>query len=90
MLPKYGSIPQHFFEFSDSLREWNASFKSRTDNTSPLEHDKVLWVPPSNILTIASSDISYIKGAFTFINFVPWVSRSCDPLEKWAKIYLKI
>ena len=34
MLPKYGSIPQYFFEFSDNLRERNASFKSKTDNTS--------------------------------------------------------
>ena len=37
MLPKYGSIPQCFFEFSDNLREWNVSFKSKTDNTSHLE-----------------------------------------------------
>ena len=37
MLPKYRSIPQYFFEFSDNLREWNAAFKSKTDNTSHLE-----------------------------------------------------
>ena len=37
MLLKYGSIPQYFFEFSDNLREWNASFKSKTDNTSHFE-----------------------------------------------------
>ena len=31
-LPKYGSIPQYFLEFSVNLNEWNASFKSNTDN----------------------------------------------------------
>ena len=31
--------------------------------------NKVLWVPPSNILTIANPQISSINGAFTFINF---------------------
>ena len=37
VLPKYGSIPQYFLEFSDNLNEWKVSFKSRTDNTSHLE-----------------------------------------------------
>ena len=37
MLPKEGSIPQYFFEFSDSLKEGNASLKPSTDNTSHLE-----------------------------------------------------
>ena len=32
-------------------------------------NNKVLWVPPSNILTIASPEISSINGVFTFINF---------------------
>ena len=36
-LPKYGSILQYFFEFSDSLNEWTASFKSSTDSTSHFE-----------------------------------------------------
>ena len=36
-LPKYGSIPQYFIEFSDNHNEWNVSFKSRTDSTSYLE-----------------------------------------------------
>ena len=36
-LPKYGSIPQYFLELSVNLSEWNASFKSSTDNTSHLE-----------------------------------------------------
>ena len=31
VLPKYGSIPQYIFEFSDNLVEWIASFKSNTD-----------------------------------------------------------
>ena len=31
--------------------------------------NKVLWVPPSSILTIASPDILSINGAFPFINF---------------------
>ena len=30
---------------------------------------RVLWVPPSNILTMANPEISSINGAFTFINF---------------------
>ena len=29
---------QYFLEFSDNLKEWNASFQSRTDSTSHLEH----------------------------------------------------
>ena len=37
MLPKYTSVPQYFLEFSDHHKECNASFKSRTDNTSHLE-----------------------------------------------------
>ena len=44
MLPKLGSIPQYFFEFSDNLREWGACFKSKTDSMSHLElpNDEVL------------------------------------------------
>ena len=30
--------------------------------------NNMLWVPPSNILHIASPEISSINGAFTFIN----------------------
>ena len=37
MLPKYGKIPQHLFEYSERLKEWNTSFKSNTDKTSHLE-----------------------------------------------------
>ena len=37
MLPKYGSILQYLLEFSDNLKEWSASFKSRPNNTSHLE-----------------------------------------------------
>ena len=36
-LPKYRSIPQYFCDFSDSHREWKASFKSNTDITSYFE-----------------------------------------------------
>ena len=36
-LPKYGSIPQYFLEFSVNLSEWNASFRSGTDNTLHFE-----------------------------------------------------
>ena len=36
-LPKYGKIPQYFCEFSDNLREWNASFKFNMESTSHLE-----------------------------------------------------
>ena len=31
--------------------------------------NRVVWVPPSNILTMANPEISSIKGAFTFTNF---------------------
>ena len=37
MLPKYVRIPQYLFAFSKTLREWNASFKSKPDNTLHLE-----------------------------------------------------
>ena len=37
MLPKYGSILQYFFEFSDNHNEWNASFKLNTRSTLHLE-----------------------------------------------------
>ena len=37
VLPKYGKIPQNLFEFSESLKEWNVSFKSSTDKTSHVE-----------------------------------------------------
>ena len=33
VLPKYGSIPQYFLELSVNVSEWNASFRSSTDNT---------------------------------------------------------
>ena len=33
-LPKYGKIPQYFFELPDNLKEWNASFKSNTKSNS--------------------------------------------------------
>ena len=36
-LLKYGKIQQYIFEFSNNLREWNASFKSNTKSTSHLE-----------------------------------------------------
>ena len=36
-LPKYGSIPQYFFEFYDNLNEWSASFKYNTESTSHQE-----------------------------------------------------
>ena len=36
-LPKYGKIPQYFFEYSDNLRDWKTAFKSNTERTSYLE-----------------------------------------------------
>ena len=36
-LPKYSKIPQNLFEFSESLKEWNASLKSNADKTLHLE-----------------------------------------------------
>ena len=32
-----GNIPQYLLEFSKILKKWNASFKSKTDDTSHLE-----------------------------------------------------
>ena len=37
VLPKYGSILQHFLESSDNHNEWNTSFDPNTDSTSNLE-----------------------------------------------------
>ena len=37
VLPKYGKIPQYHLEFSESIKEWNASFKSNIDKTSHLQ-----------------------------------------------------
>ena len=48
-LPKYGSMPQYFLDLPVSLREWNASLRSNTDNTSHLEF-------PSNV------NVSFNKG----------------------------
>ena len=31
--------------------------------------NRLVWVPPSNMLTMASPEILSINGAFTFINF---------------------
>ena len=36
-LPRYGNIPQYLLEFSESLSEWNTSFKSNTHKLSHLE-----------------------------------------------------
>ena len=49
VLANYGSIPQYCLELSVNLSEWNASFKSSTDNTSHLE-------PPNNM------NVSFNKG----------------------------
>ena len=43
-LPKYGKIPQYFFEFSDSLSEWKASFRSNAERTLHLELPSVVNV----------------------------------------------
>ena len=40
VLPKYGNIPQHLLESSESRNEWNASFKSNTERTLHLELPK--------------------------------------------------
>ena len=37
VLLKYGHILQYLFKYSESLNEWNASFKSNTERTSQLE-----------------------------------------------------
>ena len=47
-----------FVMFNMALFHMNFNFNNR-----------VLWVPLSNILTMARPEISSINGAFTFINF---------------------
>ena len=53
-------------------------------------NNMVLCVVPSNILTIASPDISSINGAFTLINFSSFDFNTVCCFEKWVKIYSKI
>ena len=60
MLPKYGSVLQYFFEFSDNLREWKASFKSKTDNTSHFE------LPSTENVSVTKG---YAKLFFTILTF---------------------
>ena len=52
--------------------------------------NKVLWVPSSNILTIASPEISSINGAFILLIFAPWALKSHGSLEIWVWTCLKI
>ena len=51
--------------------------------------NKVLWVPPSNILTIASPEISSINGLLLLSIFALWVLKSHGSLEIWVWIYSK-
>ena len=52
--------------------------------------NKVLWVPLSNILTIASPEISSIHmGPLLLLIFVPWVLKSHGSMEIWIKTYSK-
>ena len=60
MLPKQGSIPQYFLEFSNNLNEWKASFKPRTDNTSHLD------LPNTENVTLSKG---YAKLFFTILTF---------------------
>ena len=60
VLPKYGSIPQYLFEFSDNLHEQKASFKSNTNRTSHFELPKTENVSLTN---------AYAKLFFTILTF---------------------
>ena len=65
VLPKYGSILQYLFEFSNSLSEWNASFKSNTNSTLNLElpiTEKVSFSKGCAKLFLAILTFKYLKS----------------------------
>ena len=84
MLPKYGSIPQYFLEFSDSLQEWIASFKSRTDNTSLLElpnTENVSLIKGYARLYFAILTFKCLKSVTTLLSLVSFLLINITGLE---------
>ena len=84
MLPKYGSIPQYFLEFSDNLKEWNASFKSRTDSTSHLELPNTENVSLSKgyaKLIFAILTFRCLKSVTTHLSFMSFLLINITGLE---------
>ena len=61
MLPKYVSIPQYILVFSDNLKEWYASFKSKTNMTSQLE------MPNTENVSLSKGKLSY-PSLFLHVN----------------------
>ena len=73
-LPKYGSILQYFFELSDNLNEWNASFKSNTDSTSPQELPSTENVPLSKGYARLFSAILMFRCQKSMTTLLSWVT----------------
>ena len=84
MLPKYGSIPQYFREFSDNFNEWKASFKSRTDKTSHLERpntENVSLCKGYAKLFFAVLMFKCLKSVATLLSFVSFLLINITGLE---------
>ena len=75
VLPKYGNMPQYLFEFSESLSEWNASFKSNTYRTLHLELPNTENLSLNNgyaKLFLAILMFKCLKSVTTLLSLVPF------------------
>ena len=84
MLQKYGSIPQYLFEFSDNLGEWNASFKSKTDNISHFKlpsTENVSLIKGYAKLLFTILTFRYLKSVTTLLSLVNFLLISITGLE---------
>ena len=73
-----------FFEFSESLKEWNASFKSNTDKISYVELPKTENVSFNNGYTklfFAILTFECLKSAMTLLSFVTFLLINITGLE---------
>ena len=78
------SFPQYFLEFSDNLKEWNASFKSRTDSSSYLELPYTENMSLSKgyaKLFFAILMFRCLKSVTTLLSFVGFLMISITELE---------
>ena len=75
---------QYFLEFSDNLKEWNASFRSNTDNTSHLELPNTENVSLSKgyaKLFFAILKFRCLKSVTTLLSFVSFLLINITGLE---------
>ena len=81
---KIREYPTVFLEFSDNLKEWNASFKSRTDDTSHLELPNTENVSLSKgyaKLFFAILMFRCLKSVTTLLSFVSFLLINITGLE---------